>query len=49
MATGGRLGPVRLAVPIALPALAAPVAAYLAALVKGTQGHVFGGPLAVRL
>jgi trimeric autotransporter adhesin len=47
MATGGRLGPILLVNPSVLPPLEAPVAAYLATLVKGTQGYVFGGPLAI--
>jgi hypothetical protein len=45
MATGGRSGPLLLVGP-ATP-LSAPVAAYLATLAVGTQGYIFGGPLAV--
>ena len=45
MATGGRLGPVLLVNTHApLPGL---IAGYLALLPVGTQGYVFGGPLAV--
>jgi hypothetical protein len=43
MATGGRLGPMLLVEPIA--PLPVTIAAYLAALAPGAQGHVFGGPL----
>jgi hypothetical protein len=42
MATDGRLGPILLVDPIAVPPLEAPVAGYLGTLVKGTQGYVFG-------
>ncbi len=45
MATGGRMGPILLVNPSApLPAEITP---YLATLAAGTQGYVFGGPLAV--
>jgi ell wall binding domain 2 (CWB2) len=45
MATGGRLGPMLLVNTHApLPSL---IASYLNSLAPGTQGFVFGGPLAV--
>ena len=45
MATGGRLGPMLL-VNTARP-VPAPIAGYLGTQALGTQGFVFGGPLAV--
>jgi hypothetical protein len=45
MATGGRMGPMLLVEPTA--PLPPSIAAYLATLTSGTQGYVFGGPLAV--
>jgi hypothetical protein len=45
MATGGRMGPLLLVNPtMPLPPEITP---YLASLAIGTQGYVFGGPLAV--
>ncbi len=47
MATGGRLGPILLLDPSANPPVPSAIAAYLATLSTGTQGFVFGGPLAI--
>jgi len=47
MATGGRLGPLLLVNPNAIPAVPTTISSYLFTLRNGTPGYVFGGPLAV--